>query len=374
MAVSQLHPLPRFRTQFVEGLARPSAHGLLGTLLVVILLVIGCACCLTRHLLAHHPEYLAGSGPADESTWITAETLRICEEPPQELSVTIIGNSAVRDAITDETDLSARLSQLAGRRVDVHLLAAGRIDLWNIVCLSDAICGHARGLAVLQISPYDLATDAETIEKPRLTLGLDSAALDDELRRRQRRPPGHCGIYFFSQYRFFAAREGALANLWQPAPQWVLHPARAPRLKDSSRGPALTTILDEQLRTYWNCADQNMQVYQRTIGHLRRDGGLGVALLEMPTNPRTTELMFHDPQRPQQQRLYARYLLDRQSLGRDAGVPIFDLAEEAGLEAGDFKDYTHLGGPEGQNTAGGRERYSQALARHLGPLLPAARF
>jgi len=371
MAESQIHPRPRFPSQFFGALTRPSAAGLLGTLLVAMLWFACCACFLTRHLLAHHPQYLAGSGFMDESTFITADVLRICEGPPEELGVTIIGNSAVRDAITDEADLSERLSRKAGRNVNVHILAAPRLDLWNMVCVGDAICGHTHGLAVLQISPYDLATNPRTIRKP-LLLALDSPALDAELQIHHYRPRPHCDNYFFSQYQFFAAREEAIANLWQPPAPRELHQMRIKGSREPLQGSELAAILDAQLNGYGTCAEQNMQVYQRAIKHLKDDGGIGVVLLEMPTNPRTMESMFHDPQRPRQRELYENYLLDRQRLSRQAGIPILDLAEEAGLEAGDFKDYTHLNGQEGHSQTDARERYAQTLAGHLAALLAAA--
>src|SRR5437868_10883182 len=101
--------MKRAFSQFIRGATRPCAASLCGTLAFFLLLVVACALFITPMRAAAAAGYLSTSAN-DEYAFLTADALRLAVAQPDYLSVTILGDSSLREAITDPVDLARQLS------------------------------------------------------------------------------------------------------------------------------------------------------------------------------------------------------------------------------------------------------------------------
>jgi hypothetical protein len=308
------------------------------------------------------PGFVAGLHPTtlmsdrldyDAHATVAAQRLRRGSISP--LDVIYTGNSAAVEALDDPAAMGADLSGRVSADVGFHFLATLGQTLWETVILVDELPAELRGLVIIGVSPV-----AVTMSRARLRvlldaprLALDSAAFRDEVARAGLEPPAHTGIYLLDHGRFFVARRLAvLRRPWGLLPldthhytrtrpawtreDWRIRAPEIPEQVDLSRLAELTGLLG------------------RMLDRLLAREGLRVVLLEAPQHPLMTVGLG------EKAGAYREAIL---AVAARDGAEYWRLDEEAGLEAGDFHDWGHLGRPEA------RRRYQEVLARRAAALL-----
>ncbi|MDB5321400.1 MAG: hypothetical protein JWN40_3031 [Phycisphaerales bacterium] len=363
MVISQSgheQPPPRRLRQWVDGVSTPSLGALAGALLVVAALFISGALLVTPKVMANRSELFAANSQ-DEFAFVTAHALKIASAPATGLSVTVIGDSSLREAITSPEVLARLVSLDAGRPIVANLLAAGGLNHFDEVALSDLLRDHLRGVILLEISPNALNWSRPILDTTTLDrLGFKSRTLDHELRMAGVKRPHRVGNYFLDNYQFFAARSSNVTHLFNASCE-----ARQHLIDESGRWSDTKWKREGRKIVGWEqhfgrFEEANLDVYRRMIDRLRRNPALRVGLIETVENPRA-QTQWAGFARDRTAR--ARYKADLIRLAESDKVPILGLVEEAELRPDDFIDYIHV------YDSGARARFTRVLAHRVANLL-----
>jgi hypothetical protein len=321
-----------------------------------------CAWFITPRRAAAAAGYLSTSAN-DEYAFLTADALRIAELSPDRLSVTIVGDSSLREAISDPADLARQISSRVGQRVDVHLLTTGGLSLIEQVALTDCVRNHVRGAVILEVAPYNFSVSFPALE-PWIfkRIGFQSKALRDEMRRSGHRPSIQFGNYFLDNVDFFAAHFVARCEQLKRLGATELQPTQHLFNGDSSWSDDDFDRNHSRVfgwtANYKAAKEADFAICGRMIERLQQPGTLKVGLLPNVQNP----LTFNHAT-PHDRHKYNEHALDIAELAAERNVVLLDVNRAARLEPGDFLDYTHIGKP----TA--RRRYTTALAEEAARLL-----
>jgi hypothetical protein len=349
---------------FWRGATRASAAGLGGTLLVAAACFACCVWFITPDFIAAKGRYLVVDRE-DEYAALTAQVMRIARTEAPCYRAVVVGDSAVREALSSPGDIQRALNEKLQKKVRVDLLTTGGLTPWEALMALDVMGDRFDGgLVVLQMAPQLLANGPDMPRSLCTTprVALSSAAFDRELRIWELAPPERTGNYFLDNYKFFAAR-----------PQAILNVARGPRelpphMAESWRPPAAVEwqrAVNNMVRWrdgYAANREANLGLYRRLIGDLQARS-IQVALAEDIINPRAEAAI---KEIPEVWELLEQYGQDVAELARGSGVAHWNLRDEAGLVPEDFLDHTHLRNPAA------RQRYTDVLSQHLA-LLAASR-
>lgn len=345
--------------QFALGATRASLPALLGSVSVAALLFLLCLLELTPNTMATPAARIIVRKSRDHYGNVTLEALRLRRSPPQGLSVVLIGDSRVYEAIPRDHSLQDALSARLNTRVTVHILAAGALTQWEAVPIADSFGERVRGVVVLEISPFNVAMGGaaqhERIASPRVP--LDSPALREEAHRAGETPPPQVGNYFLDHYSFFAGR----VNLLLPMPDWYSQTRRGLKEWTPSQWKRARAKINGWVRSYSRERSHNLDMYARMIHRLQVNPGVVVALLEGAENPRNRDLAGKstgartDP--------YARYRQDMLQFAQRNDVAYWDISADAQLTESDFADFAHISNPLA------RARYTKVLTDRLAALI-----
>jgi hypothetical protein len=346
--------------EFLRGATRPSLAGLAGTLGVTVGIILLCAWKITPHLVANYPAYFEADD-RDEFAQLTSQTLKIEESPTDGLSVVILGDSSIREAVTSPEDMERRVAAHLGRPVHVHLLVANGLTQWGATAITDVIRDHIKGVVLLEISPYNLSYGGEVLTEYVRTVAVNSDAFRWEVSNANLPPLPHTGIYLFDNYRFFIARPQCIWNLVEAPKDLEQHPQEHSRSWNDEQWRKGYRMAFEWIATYQTNRDMNLGIYERMIQRLRANPDIKVALYETIENPHLAELAKSQKE-PLARKGYEEDLAEFEAAHT---VPRFDCGPEAHLTKDDFWDPFHL------RSDSGRERYTELLARHVAILLQA---
>lgn len=356
------------RAEFVRGATRPSAGALLGTLCVTAGLIALCAWRITPQLLANHPGYFE-LDERDEFPSLTAGALKIAVDPPDGIDAVIIGDSAIREAVTDPADLERLINQKTNRPVHVKFLAAGGLTQWGMIGVSDAIREHVKGVVLLEISPMNLGRPPEEAGDFTRVVALPSEAYRDEVRAAGVRPPPGVGNYFLDNYRFFVARPAAVGNLFQG-------PVQSQQHQEEHKVPWSDKDWKRSFGRIWNWtasydgnAARNLAIYRRMIERLRKNPDITVVLYKCIENPRNISQWRDKPAILDAVRKYdADVAAWRRKM--TPGVPLLDIGAEAQLVPEDFWDSFHM--MDDKARARFTSKLAEDVVRLLGESSPAS--
>ncbi len=343
--------------QFAIGATCPSLPALLGAILVAVGLFVLCVLRVTPDTMATPVGQLMTRKTADAFGQLTVRTLCLRQSPPQGMSVVLIGDSMVYQAIPQAQALEQALRAHLHAQVPVHILAAGSLTQWEALPLTDVIGDRIHGVIVLEISPFNIAMDRadrhDRIARPRLA--LDSPSFLAEAMLAGEEPPRHTGNYFLDHYAFFATRVDSVLTV----PAWYSQQTPALRNWTPSQWNRAESRIASWVKPYAHEAPRNMDVYARMINRLRQRPGIAVALLEGAENPRNETIagQLIDTQ------AYARYRQDIGQFAERIGVPYWDIAAMAQLTPDNFADYAHIA------NSLARRRYIGVLAEYLARLI-----
>ena len=347
--------------EFKRGVLKPSLGGVLGAMVVAVVLLLISVFLITPELMASIDYGYFLASPRDSYAYVAAETLRLASTEYANPSVILVGSSAMREAISDVTDVKNALSKRLGCTIDVYRLTAEGLNLWEISSVVDLLDDKAQGLLVVGISPKQLAYDKKYLEYsarvPRLT--FDTQAYWNSLDAEGLKRPQRCGVFFIDHYRFFLARPSALLNLVRGPIQLRHHRAEDWRI---ATGEAFKRACQLRMRwkeTYDERHGANLAVYERMMAEIEKREGLELVLLDAVRNP---SYMSYIEVTPEAREYRDKYCHDVETLAKKYGVPYLELNEAARLDADDFVDTSHIHNPEA------RDRYTMVLTQRLGDM------
>src|ERR1700674_1352078 len=91
--------------EFLNAGTSPSLTALISTFVVVLLAFAACVAFITPSRLTGWDSALLMDGPTDDYCDLTLRAFRLANGPHAHRSVTIVGDSSIRDAITREQEL-----------------------------------------------------------------------------------------------------------------------------------------------------------------------------------------------------------------------------------------------------------------------------
>lgn len=348
-------------SQFIEGLTQPSLPALIGTVGVATSVFCWCVIFITPTFIATTGYGYFINGATDEYGYLTSEVLRIKQTPAQQLSIALVGESSLREAISDVTQLNHWVEEKIGQPVVSYDLMAGSLSHWEAVCILDNLNENFRGIVVLYISPNALARKndylAELVRYPRLA--LDCPSFDAEVRLAGLTVPKRFNNYFLSHYSFFIARQSALLNLITGQVQLERHKiARWESVMNQQRWQLAIQQVKQWLEgeNYHYNRQANLGVYARLIQRLQQSKQIQVALVESVRNPKVESIIYATPAAKQ---LYDEYQIDVKKFVHKNNVFYWNIGKRVNLQPEDFVDHTHLKDHQS------RQRYTLALAELL---------
>jgi hypothetical protein len=299
----------------------------------------------------------------DDYEFGTTDALRLMQNPPRGPHVALIGTAAMREALTADSDIAARLSRGLGRPMPVIDFMSGGQSGIEMAAFADSLGPDFQGVVVLGVSFSRLAADsselAKLVEEPRLAFA--SKAADAEIRAAGFTPPARTGNYFLDNYKFFVAR--FRTTLWHlvtgKAPEHITRTylGRAPA--DAKQWASDAAILKARIAHYDERAESNLGAMKRLIALFPDRSKVKIVLLEIPLNPQAQdEVLGRDFVRKHRARLQA--FADRE------GVLYWDLNQTAGLTPDDFQDWAHI------NKASAQDLWTGELTDRLQTLLTAS--
>ena len=336
---------------FLEGAVRPSAAGLIGTLVVCIGLIAAAAWRVT-------PEFVAGlelpthlRRGEDPQLLVTAGVLRARARVPHRRAVGVFGASAQLSAMGTSEEATRVFSAEAGGEVPVDVLCVPGLTLHEMLAVIELCEAAFPGAIVIGVSSMAAGVDAE-LDRRLARLGLLEPTLAT-------------GVYLFDQWVFLTPRIEFALRRWlrhdlpliaetppKPAPRWpsrVLSPEEfAADLEERTRRFAGSFLR-------YRRPNASLRLLEPAIERLRASGRQ-VILLESQLHPDLRAALDPDE--------WAAYATRMADLAHRRGAHYWDLHEEAELTPADFADSGHIA------TADARERYMRALTRRLVPLLP----
>ncbi len=361
-----LKRLSEYLTAFIEGLTRPSLPALAGMILVAGASLAACFWLIT-------PELFSGPGYGyfvenvnDEYSFISADVLRLQQNPPDDPVVLYFGTSSLREALSSRGHLEELLQERLDRKVKVLNLTAGGLTHWEITAMLDGLLEDIKGVVVLPCSPAVLNESGDRLDEitqsPRLALFSPDLQEERELLGFEKRGE-LSGNFFRDNYRFFVARLVPVLRHALKGRQWRDFHA-GDKWRDPNEAEMAGFI---RLRGQWvdeiaERGDLNAEAYRRILGRIRENPDLNVVLLASVSNPKTNDWVRSLPGYPAAQGRYEGYvesfLAGERTIYRDYEAPL-------GLAPEDFKDTVHFKNPKA------RERFTEYLADDLAEIFRA---
>ena len=166
-----------FASDFLRGLTSPS---LIAAAIAVGLGSLGpIAGVLTidTAFIGANRGYFAGSSLAD-TTFVTASVGELQQADPSRPVVLLVGASCVRELVTSESDLRARLPE-----AQAYMVAGADQSLWDAFPIAASVPDGSHGLAMISVHPFRFSTGNDPARRasaaPRL--GIRSKTLDEAL-------------------------------------------------------------------------------------------------------------------------------------------------------------------------------------------------
>lgn len=333
--------------------------GTAGAILTCLLIFAALTVTITEKRFALFPtRFMLNKSDAYPVVKATAIKLATAPHPKQKYRVILIGDSAIREAITNMSDLRQRVAKAAGRPVEITSLVAGGLTQLDAVDLCGMLRGHVRGQILLEISPFLMAKgeDQNTFDRTLDRMGLDSTDLSGEFDTAGYARPLWSKNFFLRNIRFMLSRTDAVFNVVHPFPLPAEHFAErtvyatpAELRRDMPRVYRLTKDIHRR-------APQRAAVYQRMIQRLK-EAGIHVTLIEAPFNP---EFLTPDTAKEGLPAwIISEYDHARRALMRRAHVGAWDFNAQCDFNSRDFRDPFHI------DRLPARERFTQALAEHI---------
>lgn len=342
--------------EFSQGATAPSLVACFGSLALALAQILLMCWTWTPERLAQVDPSRLMSSPYDYDAYVTLAANRLIQTPPAGRAVVWVSTSGGRHSIDDAGALAADLAERIHDPVQVELLATGAQTLWESAALLDALPDPFDGVALVTVGPSRLAWSPERLvelsRSPRLA--LDAASFQGALEAHGISVREPTGIYFLDHASFFLARR--LPLLLQgivPGPTYSAH--RYPdgeQATEAQWAQSERTIL-ERKRVLAENTQLNLEILAGIVTRVRARGGR-VALIESPRHPRALELWGES---------YELYWEQLERFARERDLELWDLDAEAGVDADNMRDWSHIRTPEI------RVRYRRALAARLAPLL-----
>ena len=351
---------------FFGGLTQPSLPALLGMLLVACLAVLASMKLVTPHFFSGPGYGIFVEDSNDEYAFLTADILRIQENPPEIPVVLYFGTSSLREALTSRGHLEELLQERMGRKIKVFNLTAGGLTHWEISAMLDSTLNLVHGVVVLPCSPAVLTEYkdrlSEITDSPRLALRSPSLEKERSLIGLDLRGPGS-GNFFRDNYQFFVARLVPMLKYSIKGRQWRDFHA-GDKWRDPNEAELRRFI---EVRALWvarmsECGDFNAEAYQRLLDRLEKKPNLHISLLENVANPKTNDWVRSLPGYEAAQATYEGYV-DRFLAGERRSFHNYETTLD--LKPEDFKDTVHFKNPHS------RERFTELLADDLAAIFAA---
>lgn len=361
VADQKLKPYRIYWSQFIQGLTQPSLPALIGTVVVATSVFCCCLIVITPTFIGTTGYGYFINGSTDEYGYLTSEVLRIKLIHSQSISIALVGESSLREAISDVTYLNQLVEKQIGQPVNSYDLMAGSLSHWEAVCILDNLNKNFRGVVVLYISPNALAREndylAELVRYPRLA--LDCPSFEAEVRIAGLTIPKRFNNYFLNHYLFFIARQSALLNCITGQVQLERHKiALWESVMNSQRWQSAIQRVKQWLEgeNYHHNRQANFGVYARLIQRLQQSKQIQVALVESIRNPKIESIIYATPAAKQ---LYNEYQMDMKEFVHKNNIVYWDIGKQIHLQPDDFVDHTHLKNHQA------RQRYTLAFAKLL---------
>src|ERR1041385_9096177 len=144
--------------EFAGGLTEPSLPALMGTIGVALMTAALCAWKLTPAFFTGRAANYLMKNSKDGDLYISSEVMRLMESPPNKPALIAIGDSMIRESISSADELRRDVAINGGIDMDVRLLLAGAVTQWEELAIADCLPGRIRGVVLLEVSPYNIAT------------------------------------------------------------------------------------------------------------------------------------------------------------------------------------------------------------------------
>ena len=306
-----------------------------------------------------HAAVLA-QDPLDDYEFGTTQALRLMQSPPRGPHVALIGTAAMREALTPDGDIAARLSRGLGRPMPVIDFMSGGQSGIEMAAFADSLGRDFEGVVVLGVSFSRLAADsselANLVKEPRLA--FVSPAADAEIRAAGFTPPVRTGNYFIDNYKFFVARyRSTLWNLLTGrTPEHATRTYLGRASADEAQWRSDAAILKARTSHYDERADGNLGAMDRLVRLFPDRSKVKIVLLEIPLNPKAQEEVLGRD-------FVAKHRARLQAFADREGVLYWDLNQTAGLTPNDFQDWAHI------NSASAQDRWTGQLTDRLAVLI-----
>jgi len=347
---------------FFVGALTPAAAPTLGAIIIAsFLLLFSCLFLSESRFARMNPGYFMND-VEDEYPKLVHDVLKVARGPSEPISVTIIGDSSIREAISSQEHLEELLRQKVGRRVAVHILAAGGLSHWEAVGLIDRVRLRSRGVIVAEVSPSVLALRPTLMhEWGAVRFPLDSRALRELLVEMNVEPPPNRHSFFLNHAGFFSSRSYAVVRHLLAGPEPTgLHMVESKPPWDATHWK----LAYEHIYLWHNGYDgkhlQNLAVYRRMMDLATERHRWKFVMLEATSNPLVHSPHYAPPNEAEMERRYKR---DVRGFCRQNHIPYWELDSEAGLQASDFLDYIHVHSPRA------RIAYTNVLASRIAECL-----
>jgi hypothetical protein len=351
---------PALWRAFADGLLQPSLLALTVAAILVLGVMAAAALVIDERRMAGPDAALFAMDPLDDYAFATTDALRLLQAPPRGKHVALIGTAAMREALTADEDIAARLAAGLGAPLPVIDFMGGGQSGIEMAALAESLGRDFEGVIVLGVSFSRLATDnselAMLVKEPRLAFA--SSAADAEIRAAGFAPSRRTGLYVLDNYKFFVARYRYV--LWH-----LLTGTRPEHRNRTYLGRAAATpaqwssdaaILKGRIAHYPERADNNLGAVERLIRLFPDRARQRIVLLEIPLNPRAAaELVGED--------FVAAHRARMQAFAERQGVLYWDLNQSAGLTPADFQDWAHING------AAAQDRWTGQLTQRLVALI-----
>jgi hypothetical protein len=290
----------------------------------------------------------------DDYEFGTTDALRLLQNPPRGPHVALIGTAAMREALTADSDIAARLSLPV-----IDFMSGGQSGI-EMAAYADSLGRDFEGVVVLGVSFSRLAADsaelAKLVQEPRLA--FVSPAADAEIRAAGFQVPARTGNYFIDNYKFFVARYRT--TLWHlltgKAPEHATRTYLGRPAADAKQWASDAAILKARTAHYDDRADNNLGAMERLVRMFPDRSKVKIVLLEIPLNPRAEQEVLGSD-------FVAKHRAKMRAFAEKEGVLYWDLNESAGLTPADFQDWAHV------NTASGQDHWTSRLVAQLLPLI-----
>ncbi|MBI1371164.1 MAG: hypothetical protein GC159_00140 [Phycisphaera sp.] len=348
-------PTPGAGAVFVRTLLSPSWPGLLLTLIVAAAWLGGLMLWLTPDRVASIDEGYFIIGERDDYYVVTRRVFQIQRAPEEPNGVIVLGSSTIKAAVTNEQDLTRRLSTRLGIDAPVHVLTTGGQTIYDMTAIVDGTIDKIGGAVLINAwavhiaPPDDLAADIAA--NPRL--GFQSDALDAELKHSGIEPRTRTDVYWLDNQGFYSRRmfEAAMRTFEGPRVRRA-HPPR-PRLNPQRLEASVTEragwVADSLDRI--ESGKEDFDELTDLVDLIHRRSKAKVVLLDAVMSPLLRSRIDADR--------WAKHVERMKAYAAAHDTVYWDVSGDLGLTDDMFHDDVHI------NNDTAREAFSEELMRRL---------